>query len=169
MRCAIVAVLVLVSSSLACSGSQPAAEAPSDLTMAPPPTAEPVAAGPESGNPAPEVAPSSPKSLPDRDPALARKLVHEGALLLDVRTQQEWDERHLDGASHIPVQELDTRLEEVDELTAGDHSKPIVVYCKSGGRAGKAKDKLVAAGYTQVTNLGGIDDWKKGCPDAPDC
>jgi len=43
----------------------------------------------------------------------------------------------------------------------GDKTKPIVVYCGSGRRAATAKEKLVAAGYTQVTNLGGIADWDR--------
>ena len=99
------------------------------------------------------------KPLADRDPQLAKKLVAAGAVLLDVRTPAEWNERHLDGASLIPVDELDGRLEEVAKLTGGDKNKPIVVYCHSGGRAGRAKKKLLKAGYTQVTNLGGINDW----------
>lgn len=97
--------------------------------------------------------------LPDRDPALAKKLVGEGALLLDVRTQQEWDKRHLDGANLIPVDDVEARMAEVEKLTGGDKDKPIVVYCGSGNRAGRAKKMLLDAGYTQVTNLGGIDDW----------
>ena len=98
-------------------------------------------------------------SLPDRDPQLAKKLVADGALLLDVRSQEEWDERHLEGANLIPVNELGGRLAEVAKLTGDDKTKPIVVYCRSGARAGRAKKQLLKAGYTQVTNLGGIDDW----------
>ena len=173
MRSATLAILVLALSLLACSGGQSVGDTPSDLTSPPPPpSGAPAAVGPEAGTPAATAAApaaTAPAPLPDRDPSLARKLVAEGALLLDVRTQQEWDERHLDGASHIPVQEIDGRLEEVDKLTGGDHDKPIVVYCRAGTRAAQAKEKLVSAGYTQVTNLGGIDDWKKGCPEGSDC
>lgn len=98
-------------------------------------------------------------SLPDRDPALAHKLVSEGALLLDVRTPEEFAERHLDNAMNVPVSELESRLEEIQKHAKGDKTKPIVVYCQAGGRAGKAKTVLAKAGFTQVTNLGGIDAW----------
>lgn len=47
----------------------------------------------------------------------------------------------------------------MEKLTSGDKNKPIVVYCKTGTRAARAKTILLEAGYTQVTNLGGIDDW----------
>jgi phage shock protein E len=99
--------------------------------------------------------------LPDRDPALAHRLVAAGAVLVDVRTPEEFAGRHLDGAVNIPVDELKTRLGEVDELTGGDKNKPIVVYCQAGGRAGRAKGVLVGAGHPQVTNLGGIGDWDR--------
>lgn len=101
------------------------------------------------------------ESLPDRDPALARKLVAEGAPLLDVRTAAEFDTRHLDKAVNIPVGDLSTRMAEVEKLVGGDKTKPIVVYCGSGRRSAQAKSTLTAAGYTKVTNLGGIDDWDK--------
>ncbi len=101
------------------------------------------------------------ESLPDRDPALARKLVSEGAVLLDVRTTEEFAGRHLDKAVNIPVGDLSARMSEVEKLAGGDKNKPIVVYCQSGGRSARAKSMLTSAGYTKVTNLGGIDDWDK--------
>ncbi|HMY16992.1 MAG TPA: rhodanese-like domain-containing protein [Polyangium sp.] len=104
---------------------------------------------------------AKPAGLPDRDPALARKLVGEGAVLLDVRTADEYKERHLDKAVNIPVDQVNAQMAEIEKLTSGDKTKPIVVYCQAGGRAGRAKATLTAAGYTQVTNLGGIDDWDK--------
>ena len=97
--------------------------------------------------------------LPDRDSALAHRLVEQGALLLDVRTQAEYDERHLDGAVLIPHDQLETRLAEVASQQGDDKHKPIVVYCRSGGRSGQAKDILTRHGYTEVSNLGGIDAW----------
>lgn len=109
-------------------------------------------------SPAPEAAATG---LPDRDPALARKLVSEGALLVDVRTPAEYAGGHVDGAVNVPIDELDARLVEIDKLTSSDKNKPIVVYCQSGGRAGRAKDKLVKAGHPRVTNLGGVGDWDK--------
>jgi len=95
--------------------------------------------------------------LPDRDPALAHRLVASGAVLVDVRTPEEFAARHIDGAINVPVDALESRLADVSK----DTSKPIVVYCGSGRRAGRAKQILVDHGYSQVTNLGGIDDWDK--------
>ncbi len=99
--------------------------------------------------------------LPDRDPALARKLVGEGAVLLDMRSVEEYSGRHLDKSVNIPVDTLNAQMSEIEKLTSGDKTKPIVVYCQAGGRAGRAKTMLTSAGYTQVTNMGGIDDWDK--------
>jgi phage shock protein E len=104
---------------------------------------------------------TQPAGLADRDPALARKLVGEGAVLLDVRTVEEYSGRHVDKAVNIPVDTLNGQMAEIEKLTSGDKTKPIVVYCQAGGRAGRAKKMLTDAGYTQVTNLGGIDDWDK--------
>lgn len=111
--------------------------------------------------PAEQNATNQQAALPDRDPALAHKLVGEGAVLLDVRTVDEYAERHLDKAVNIPVDKLNAQMTEIEKLTSGDKSKPIVVYCQAGGRARRAKSMLAAAGYTKVTNLGGIDDWEK--------
>jgi phage shock protein E len=97
--------------------------------------------------------------LPDRDSALAHKLVKQGGVLLDVRTPEEYEEGHVEGAVNISHDRLEAQLAEVEKLTAGDKNKPIVVYCRSGGRAGKAKQVLLDHGYTQVTNLGGLKDW----------
>ncbi|HEY2367731.1 MAG TPA: rhodanese-like domain-containing protein [Polyangiaceae bacterium] len=96
--------------------------------------------------------------LPDRDPALAHRLVERGAVLVDVRTPEEYATRHVDGAINIPVDEIESRIADVSK---GDTSKAVVVYCHSGNRAARAKKILVEHGYSQVTNLGGIDDWDK--------
>ena len=102
------------------------------------------------------------EALRDRDPALARRLVAEGAVLLDVRRQDEFTQGHADGATLIPVDELGGRMAEVEALTAGDHDKPIVLYCGSGKRAAKAKDLLLSAGFRRVVNVGGLNDYLRG-------
>ncbi len=104
---------------------------------------------------------STKTGLPDRDPALAHRLVAEGGVLLDVRTPEEYAEHHVDGAVNIPVGDLESRLAEIEKLTSNDKSKSIVVYCRSGGRASRAKTMLLSAGYEKVTNLGGIDNWEQ--------
>lgn len=98
--------------------------------------------------------------LPDRDPALAKRMIEdEGGILLDVRTPEEFDEAHLPGAVNVSHDELEAQLSEIEALTGGDKSKPIVTYCRSGNRAGKARKTLEAAGYTNVTNVGGMTDY----------
>jgi phage shock protein E len=101
---------------------------------------------------------AQPAPLPDRDIALAKKLMAEGAVVIDVRTAQEVAGGMVAGAHHIPIQELASRMGEVDKLAGGDKSKPFVLYCASGGRSGSAKQMLLKAGYTQVTNAGGYSD-----------
>lgn len=97
--------------------------------------------------------------LPDGDSKLAHRLVEDGALLLDVRTEAEYQERHLDGSLLIPHTELAKRIDEVLKAQGGDKSKPIVVFCRRGGRAEVAKSVLLQGGFTEVSNLGGIDAW----------
>ncbi|MCA9658490.1 MAG: rhodanese-like domain-containing protein [Myxococcales bacterium] len=104
------------------------------------------------------------EALADRDPELACRLVRqEGAVLLDVRSADEFAEGHVDGAVNIPHDQIDARAAEIDELQGGDKSKPIVAYCVSGRRAGIAKQSLMDQGRTKVTNLGGMKDWPE-CP-----
>lgn len=82
-----------------------------------------------------------------------RALVANGALLLDVRTPEEFREHHVEGAVNIPVQELASRMREV-----GSHERPVVVYCRSGGRSASAAALLKRAGY-QVHDIGGMGNW----------
>jgi rhodanese-related sulfurtransferase len=84
----------------------------------------------------------------------ARRLVAEGALLVDVRTGTEFAAGHIEGAINIPVQQLDRRL---DELGAKD--RPLVLYCRSGQRSARAARMLGAAGFTAVHDLGPMTRW----------
>ena len=93
-----------------------------------------------------------------KDPATARQLIAAGAMVLDVRTADEFASGHVATATNIPVDELPRRLDEVAKLTSGDVHRPVVVYCASGHRAASAQKTLDAAGYTQVVNGGGLDD-----------
>jgi phage shock protein E len=95
----------------------------------------------------------------DRDPALAKQLVDGGALLLDVRTPEEYAAGHLDGAINIDHAEVGARLDEIRKWADGDLHKPVVLYCRSGRRAGIVKQQLLDAGFERVTNLGGLSDW----------
>jgi len=82
-----------------------------------------------------------------------RRLVADGALLLDVRTPGEFQEGHVPHAKNIPVQELRQRLHEV-----GPSKRPVVVYCRSGGRSAQAAAILCQAGY-QVRDIGPMTAW----------
>lgn len=95
---------------------------------------------------------------PGKDPATATQLVASGALVRDVRTPEEFADGHLPAAVNVPIDELPARLAEVDTLAGGDKSRPVVVYCASGARAGKARSVLESAGHTRVVNGGGLDD-----------
>jgi hydroxyacylglutathione hydrolase len=75
--------------------------------------------------------------------------------ILDVRSDQEWEQGHIPGAHHIPVNELESR---VDEL---DRDRPLAVYCGSGYRASIAVSLLKRIGFEEVANVpGSISGWK---------
>ena len=78
-----------------------------------------------------------------------------GYIILDVRTQEEYDESHIPGAIVIPNTEIETRAEQ--ELT--DKGQMILVYCRSGRRSKQAAEILVTLGYTNIKEFGGIIDW----------
>lgn len=86
----------------------------------------------------------------------AKALVKQGALLLDVRTPAEFAEAHVDGATNIPVHELEAKLGSFP----AKKGQGIVVYCKSGRRSANAAEILKKAGYTKVFDLGGMSNWK---------
>ncbi|MBQ3523323.1 MAG: rhodanese-like domain-containing protein [Clostridia bacterium] len=77
-------------------------------------------------------------------------------IILDARTQEEFDEGHIDGAILIPEYEVSTRAEK--ELL--DKDGLILVYCRSGRRSKIAAQALVDLGYTNVKEFGGIIDWQ---------
>lgn len=93
-----------------------------------------------------------------KDPAAARTLIAAGAIVVDVRSAEEYGSGHLPQSTNIPIGDFAARLAEVETLTGGDKTKPIVVHCAAGGRAARAKQQLDAAGYTTVVNGGGLDD-----------
>ncbi|MCY3412472.1 MAG: rhodanese-like domain-containing protein [Candidatus Heimdallarchaeota archaeon] len=86
----------------------------------------------------------------------AKAMIEEGdVFILDVRSQSEYDEGHIDGATLIPVDELEDRL---DELPAKDAK--ILVYCRSGSRSATASGILDDFDFTNVYNmLGGYIEW----------
>lgn len=89
----------------------------------------------------------------------ARTLVAAGALLIDVRTPAEFEGRHLPSAVNIPVDDVALRVGDIERLTRGDRSAPIVVYCRSGARSARAAAMLQKVGYSRVTDLGPMSAW----------
>jgi rhodanese-related sulfurtransferase len=83
----------------------------------------------------------------------ARKLVAEGAQLIDVRAQHEWDAGRIAGAKHVPLAELSERVGEIDD------ERPVVLYCRGGNRSTMATDALAAAGYDAAKLSEGIVGW----------
>ncbi|MCL2705108.1 MAG: rhodanese-like domain-containing protein [Spirochaetaceae bacterium] len=76
-------------------------------------------------------------------------------VLLDVRTNEEFLEKHIDGAILIPSHEIENRV----EIEIPDKNTVILIYCRSGARASSAAKILVGKGYMQVFNFGGIINW----------
>jgi rhodanese-related sulfurtransferase len=88
----------------------------------------------------------------------AKEILDEGGdntVLLDVRTEEEFQENRIEGAVLLPDNEIGERA--LDELP--DKNARILVYCRSGVRSKKAANELVEMGYKRVYDFGGILDW----------
>ena len=79
----------------------------------------------------------------------------EGYIILDVRTQEEYDQGHIPGAIVISYEEIEEKAEEV----LMDKDQLILVYCRSGRRSKIAAEALVELGYTNIKEFGGIIGW----------
>lgn len=77
-----------------------------------------------------------------------------GAVLLDVRTAEEYRDGHIDGSVNLPLDKI-SAIENVVK----DKSTPLYVHCLSGGRSGRAVSYLKQIGYTNVKNIGGINSY----------
>lgn len=85
----------------------------------------------------------------DIDMEELERIYKKGAILIDVRSPQEYNEGHLQGAICIPSYELKRKIKKVMQ----DKNKDIIVYCSTGSRSKKAKRILESIGYTNVYNL----------------
>ncbi len=88
-------------------------------------------------------------------PSEASSLAQRGALLLDVREDDEWHEVRIEGAVHVPLGDLEASALPVD-VPAG---LPVVAVCRSGNRSSKAARALATAGHEAVNLDGGILGW----------
>jgi len=84
----------------------------------------------------------------------------QGAFLLDVRTVEEWNQGHIDGAILIPLDEISSRIDEVPS------DQDVLIICRSGNRSTEARNLLRSSGLKRTTSIsGGINDWiAKGLP-----
>ena len=92
---------------------------------------------------------------PDMTAGLERFAATEGALLLDVRTPDEYAAGHIPGSRNLPLGELENSL-----LLPENKESVIFVYCQGGGRSRQAAALLRQMGYTDVTDLGGISHYR---------
>ena len=76
-------------------------------------------------------------------------------IILDVRTQEEYEASHIPGAICIPNETIGT--DDIPELP--DKDQLILVYCRSGNRSKQASEKLAKQGYTNIVEFGGINSW----------
>ena len=89
------------------------------------------------------------------DEAITMMEEESGYIILDVRTPEEFADKHIPGAINIPNETIST--EEIPELPNKDQL--ILVYCRSGNRSKQASEKLAVLGYTNIVEFGGINDW----------
>jgi len=93
----------------------------------------------------------------------AQKLIDEGAQLVDVRADHEWEVGHIEGATHLPLDEIASRAGEIDK------ERPVVLYCRGGNRSTMAAAALADAGYDAAKLSEGIVGWNEaGLPLAPE-
>ena len=87
--------------------------------------------------------------------AIALMEKESGYIILDVRTAQEYSEKHIPKAVNIPNESIGTE----DLPALPDKNQLILVYCRSGNRRKQAAEKLAALGYTNIVEFGGINSW----------
>ena len=103
---------------------------------------------------APETAASNGALPAEISSAQAAQMQSEGAFILDVRQPDEWEEGHIEGATLIPLDQLENRLNEIPK------DSKVVVVCRSGNRSAQGRDLLLLNGFTQVTSMaGGMNAW----------
>ena len=88
---------------------------------------------------------------PDINQGVKEYRATDGAVLLDVRTPDEYRQGHIPGSKNVPLQSIDKVADMIDNKAA-----PIFVHCLSGARSRQAAAVLKQMGYTKVKNIGGI-------------
>jgi len=107
-----------------------------------------------------EAADTAPKEV---SRATAREMLEQGAQLVDVRVDHEWETGHLPGAVHIPLAELSGRVGEIDK------DRPVILYCRGGNRSTMATVALREVGYDAAKLTEGATGWEEeGLPFEPE-
>ena len=91
---------------------------------------------------------------------LAWPMIKKGALVVDVRSKEEFAQGHLDGAINIEWNEFDALVAAI----GADKQRQVVFYCRSGNRAGKSINQLKTLGYTNIFNATGLDALRETKP-----
>ena len=96
------------------------------------------------------------------EPAEVRELIDGGAQVVDVRTAKEHGVSHIEGATHIPLERLDSDAEQLDR------DRPVVLYCRGGNRSGVAVEAFRNSGWDAHSIDGGLVAWvEAGLPLEP--
>lgn len=109
--------------------------------------------------------PATSQGLPPEMPVSRGDLMvrKAGGLLIDVRTPEEWTQTGVPVTAHTVSLEDPDFLSTIERLTKGDEDRRIAVICRSGNRSAEARDRLLDAGYTNVTSIeggvSGTDGW----------
>lgn len=90
--------------------------------------------------------------------------IRAGALVLDVRSPEEFAAGHLEGAVNIPHTELDR----ITAAIGDDRDRPVILYCRSGGRAGRVLESLETLGYRNALNATGLEALEATRPTLPE-
>jgi len=98
---------------------------------------------------------SQPKPAPTKTES--PPLTQSGPKIIDVRSPHEYADGHLAGAINIPYDQIGQRISQVTT----NKSEPLLIHCRSGGRSAMAKAALQARGYTNVTDLGSMDNARR--------
>jgi rhodanese-related sulfurtransferase len=91
--------------------------------------------------------------VPEVTPEEIGPLLDAGAVLLDVREQEEWDAGHAPAASHIPMREVPARLGEIPS------DRRVLTICRVGARSRAVAETLIGAGYDAFNVAGGMRAW----------
>ena len=129
------------------------------LACASAPAPKPLAEG--GSCPGPDVAAQpAPAAVVKVDGDTAKKLVAEGARLIDVRAPDFYAREHIKGAINIPVAQVAERA----AADIGPAATPVILYCRTGKGSAAAARTLASLGYTRIYDLGSYLNWGEGAP-----